>query len=66
MKVESGTYRTNGGQTAHVWEQGKDFLNRDCWKGTVEGVGMSTWDDDGKDLSDCKDLDLKKLVKKGK
>lgn len=65
MKIQEGIYHTKGGYVAHVWNRGKNILDQDCWRGTIEGIGMSTWNDEGKDLSGSESLDLTKPVKKG-
>jgi len=49
--IKPGEYKTQNSNIAHVDDWGQNLLKDWCYRGTIEGQGMSAWDKRGKDLS---------------
>jgi hypothetical protein len=47
--IKPGTYKTEGGNTAHVWEK-KEQGGQPLWFGRVNGHGPTAWDEHGRNI----------------
>jgi hypothetical protein len=47
--IRAGTYKTEGGYTAHVWEK-REQDGRTIWIGRVNDEGATAWDESGKNV----------------
>lgn len=56
--IDFGEYKTTTELRCYVYQWSKNILDEWCYFGTIEGIGLASWDQDGKDKCGVHNLKL--------